>query len=107
MDESAARRRVAPGARHGHGLPPAAFVLPPVRTNKLDALMREWDATRNGVSHATLTQRAFATLRADMERYGNSLSEAHAAALMEIVASYTRFAQGTLRGRFAYPLDTG
>jgi hypothetical protein len=61
----------------------------------------------NGVRHADLTQRAMEILRADMSRYGNSLSTAHEAALYEILGSYTRLAQGNLRGRFAYPLDCG
>lgn len=61
----------------------------------------------NGVSHQTLTLPTFANLEQALIGYGNTLSEDHKAALMELVGSYTKIIKGEISGRYAFGLDTG
>lgn len=56
---------------------------------------------------AVLTQRAFSILKADLERYGNTLSAFHESALMELCGLYSKIILGMKSGRYAYPLATG
>ena len=61
----------------------------------------------NGVSHQSLTLPTFENLEQALVGYGNTLSEDHKAALMELVGSYTKIIKGEISGRYAFGLDTG
>lgn len=51
--------------------------------------------------------KAFEIVTRNLSAFGNTLGDAHRAALMELVGAFTSLAFGLTRGRFAYPLPTG
>jgi hypothetical protein len=56
---------------------------------------------------ARLSKEAFARLVANLQAFGNVLSEDHREALMDIVGAYSFLASGHNIGRYAFDLDTG
>ena len=54
-----------------------------------------------------LVDAAFGRLKANLERYGNILSEKHATALRAILEGMADVALGSRQGRLAYPLFAG
>lgn len=51
--------------------------------------------------------KAFEIVTRNLSAFGNTLGNAHSAALMELVGAFTSLAFGLTKGRFAYPLPTG
>lgn len=65
-------------------------------------------ATKNGISHETLSWPAFDWLMNRLENdFKQTLSQDHKKALSALLTSMTEMAQGKLQGRYAFGLPTG
>jgi hypothetical protein len=61
----------------------------------------------NGIRGKDLTHAAFSRLTKNLEGFGNRLNMEHEIYLNTMLHLYTRMAQGTVKGRLAFPLGTG
>ena len=61
----------------------------------------------NGLSHSSLTLKAYEALRAHLKYHGNILNKDHAEALFNLVRAFTAMSQGKLKGRWGFGLPTG
>lgn len=78
----------------------------PIVPGAVDAAHALTPAVEADLDYA-LTLDAFKRVCTNLTAYGNTLSEQHRAALMELVGMFTLMALGRQRGRFAFPLPTG
>ncbi len=78
-----------------------------VKERRLEAAVLNAPSALAKVPEARLSLAAFTRLAANLESYGNVLSEDHKEALMNIIGAYSLLASGRNTGRYAFDLDTG